>query len=306
MTAVKKGLGSKGKGIEALISGKINDLNNSKEIMSNTTIINTDKNGGTVELDINIISPNREQPRKRFDETALEELASSIKEYGVIQPVIVTEQNGFYEIVAGERRWRAAKIAGLKTVPAIIKNVDKSLSFELALVENLQRENLNPIEEANGYKLLIEEYGYSQEQLSEKVGKNRSTISNIMRLLNLDKRVIGFVSENRLSSGHAKALIPITDGDLQFELAETIIEEELSVRVAEKLVKKALECGEKPPKQSNNIFNISQYKSIEDDLKTILGTKVKLSAGKNKGRIEIEYYSDDDLDRIISLFKEKI
>ncbi|MBO8434391.1 MAG: ParB/RepB/Spo0J family partition protein [Tyzzerella sp.] len=295
MGAPKKGLGSKGLGLEALLNNKITELNEKT--------VGT----GVFEVDIDKVEPNKNQPRKRFEETALEELAESIKEHGVLQPIILKKIDSGYEIIAGERRWRASKIAGMKKIPAIVKKIDELKAFETALVENLQREGLNPMEEAKSYKRLIEEFSLSQEEAGKKVGKSRSVVANAMRLLNLDERVQNFVSENKLTNGHGRALLGITDKDVQFELAEKIIEEELSVRETESLVKKISEnknkkVSEKEESQSKK-FKTDNYKYIENDLKSIFGTKVKLSNKKNKGKIEIEYYSDEDLDRLISLIK---
>lgn len=292
MGAPKKGLGSKGLGLEALLNSKMNELNEKTQ------------ETGVFEVDIDKIEPNKNQPRKIFEENALEELAESIKEHGVIQPIILKKINSGYEIIAGERRWRASKIAGIKKIPAVVKNIDDLKAFETALVENLQREGLNPMEEAKSYKRLIEEFSLSQEEAAKKVGKSRSVVANVMRLLNLDERVQIFISENKLSNGHGRALLGISDNNIQFETAEKIIQEELSVRETEKLVKKITENNNKDKKEKRKIkFNTNNYKYIENDLKSIFGTKVKLSNNKNKGKIEIEYYSDEDLDRLIGIMK---
>ena len=292
MGAPKKGLGSKGLGLEALLNSKMNELNEKTQ------------ETGVFEVDIDKIEPNKNQPRKIFEENALEELAESIKEHGVIQPIILKKINSGYEIIAGERRWRASKIAGIKKIPAVVKNIDDLKAFETALVENLQREGLNPMEEAKSYKRLIEEFSLSQEEAAKKVGKSRSVVANVMRLLNLDERVQIFISENKLSNGHGRALLGISDNNIQFETAEKIIQEELSVRETEKLVKKITENNNKDKKEKREIkFNTNNYKYIENDLKRIFGTKVKLSNNKNKGKIEIEYYSDEDLDRLIGIMK---
>lgn len=300
MAALKKGLGSKGKGMEALINTQIGNLHNA---MDEALV----SNKNSIEIDINKIEPNKKQPRKTFEENSLEELASSIKEYGIVQPLIVRKNEDFYEIVAGERRWRAAKIAGLKKVPAIIRDYESDLAFEIALIENIQRENLNPIEEALSYKRLNEEFNLSQDKIAEKVGKNRTTITNSMRLLNLDERVQNFIIEGKITSGHARALLTLTDNEIQFELAEKIIEDCLSVRETENLVKHISELKSKEKDNSNeqkSTFDNSSYKKIENDLKNIFGTKVKLSNKKNKGKIEIEYYSNEDLDRLLSIFNK--
>lgn len=292
MAAPKKGLGSKGLGIEALISSELESFHR--------------KDDAVMEVDMNKIERNPGQPRRRFEESALEELAKSIGEYGVLQPVLLKKVKDYYVLIAGERRWRAAKIAGLTKIPAVIRDLNDAAAFEVALVENLQREDLNPLEEAESYKKLMEEFHYSQEVIGEKVGKSRSTITNALRLLNLDPRVQNYVIENRLTGGHARTLLGIQDGDAQFELAEKIIEEGLSVRTVEALVKKYQEDLHKEKDgepQEEKKFIPTSYKTIEENLKNIFGTKVKLSGKKNKGKIEIEYYSDDDLDRLLNLMK---
>ncbi|WP_312061283.1 ParB/RepB/Spo0J family partition protein [Anaerotignum sp.] len=293
MAAKKMGLGSKGMGLEALINNKLEDFKETGKDMGKS---------GVWEIEIDMIEPNRKQPRKYFDETALEELAASIKTYGMIQPVVVRKNGDYYEIIAGERRWRAAKIAGLKKIPAIERKWEDAEAFEAALVENLQREDLNPIEEAESYRRLQDEFGFSQEQISTKVGKSRSAITNSMRLLQLDSRVLNFVIENKLSSGHARTLLSITDQERQFELAEHVIEEELSVRATEALVKAELNQKEKKNDKKEFSENTNQ-KAVEDELKTIFSTKVRISQMKNKGKIEISYYSQEDLDRLLTMMK---
>ena len=283
----KKGLGSKGLGMGALISSDIKTMNESA--------------GGAVDIDINKISPNPEQPRRFFEETALEELAASIKEYGVIQPLILKKAGDYYEIIAGERRWRASKIAGLKKVPAIVREYDEKLGFEVALIENLQRDDLNPVEEALGYKKLAEMLELNAEGIADKVGKSRPAVANAMRLLNLDEKTLELVKDGKLSAGHARALLAVEAEDIRLHLAERVVEEGLSVRAVEALVKKA----NLPPKSTPSKIKTEGADVIENQLKEILGTKVKLKAGAKKGKIEIEYYSNDDLDRIISLLKGK-
>ena len=285
----KKGLGSRGLGMGALISSDIKDLNDG--IAENSVI----------EIDINKISPNINQPRRFFEEDALEELAASIREYGIIQPLILKKADDYYEIVAGERRWRAAKIAGLKKVPCVIKDYDEALGFEVALIENLQREDLNPVEEALGYKRLAETMNLNQEAIADKVGKSRPAVANSMRLLNLDEKTLGLVRDGKLSAGHGRALLAVEDDELRYKLAEKIIDEGLSVRATEILAKK---CAEEPkPANAAPAISSEGYGEIENQLKEILGTKVKLKTGAKKGRIEIEYYSNDDLDRLLSLLK---
>lgn len=308
MSVKKGGLGSKGLGIEALINTKVNDLHE----IGQENEKRQKQNGGVIEIDINEIEPNRNQPRKNFDEQALEELAESLKNYGVIQPVILKKVKDYYEIIAGERRWRAAKIAGLKKLPAVIKDCDSEQAFEMALIENLQREDLNPMEEAESYRRLHQEFSLNQEQIAQKVGKSRSAITNAMRLLNLDARVQNFVVENKITSGHARALLAIEDIELQFELAEKIIEDGLSVRAIEHLVKEEQERKKKTEEDKKEIKEDTEvnqarelaYKNIENELKSIFATKVKIQRKKNKGKIEIEYYSDDEFDRLVGLLKD--
>lgn len=299
MAVKKKGLGAKGLGINALINTELEDMRVAQP--------QAKKDEAVVELELDLIEPNRRQPRKYFDETALEELAVSLKTYGMIQPIVVKKSGDYYEIIAGERRWRAAKIAGMEKVPVVVKKWEEGEAFEAALVENLQREDLNPMEEAESYQRLQEEFGLSQEKIAEKVGKSRSAITNSLRLLQLDPRVRNFVVENRLTSGHARTLLPITDGDAQFELAEQIIEEGLSVRAVEALVKARLAKAEKADEEKEEVAKVDEtaYRAIEDDLKSLFSTKVKLKpmGKRNKGKIEIEYYSEDDLERLLALLK---
>ena len=292
-------MGAKGLGINALINTELEDMRVAQP--------QAKKDEAVVELELDLIEPNRRQPRKYFDETALEELAVSLKTYGMIQPIVVKKSGDYYEIIAGERRWRAAKIAGMEKVPVVVKKWEEGEAFEAALVENLQREDLNPMEEAESYQRLQEEFGLSQEKIAEKVGKSRSAITNSLRLLQLDPRVRNFVVENKLTSGHARTLLPITDGDMQFELAEHIIEEGLSVRAVEALVKARLAKAEKADEEKEEAAKVDEtaYRAIEDDLKSLFSTKVKLKpmGKRNKGKIEIEYYSEDDLERLLALLK---
>lgn len=301
MAVKKKGLGAKGLGINALINTEMEDMKASKPVEKKKT------EEAVLEVELDLIEPNRKQPRKYFDEAALEELAASLKTYGMIQPIVVKKNGEYYEIIAGERRWRAAKIAGLAKVPVVIKKWEEGEAFEAALVENLQREDLNPMEEAESYQRLQEEFGLSQEKIAEKVGKSRSAITNSLRLLQLDPRVRNFVVENKLTGGHARTLLPVTNGDEQFELAEYIIEEGLSVRVVEALVKAHLEKAEKPAETEETLSKADEreYRAIEDDLKSLFSTKVKLKplGKRNKGKIEIEYYSEEDLERLLTLLK---
>ena len=251
-------------------------------------------------LRVSEIEPNRSQPRKFFNEEALKELAESLKTHGMIEPIVVKKRDGYYEIIAGERRWRAAKLAKLKEVPVIIKDYTDKEIMEIALIENIQREDLNPIEEAMAYESLIKEYDLLQEELAERVSKGRSTITNSMRLLKLKEVARNLVITGELSSGHARTLIPVEDDDLQAMLARKIVAEKLSVRDAERLVKKALKPAAEKEKVDTQLE--SAYLSMVERLKTIIGTNVNTTRNKKgRGKIEIEYYSKDELDRIIDL-----
>lgn len=270
--------------------------------------MDSDIDGGVLEVDIDKIVPNENQPRKYFDESSLNELAESINSHGLIQPLVVNSEDGNYKIITGERRWRAAKIAGLSKLPVIVKDYSVEEIIEVSLIENIQREDLNPIEEAEAYNILLKEFGMTQEQLSIKIGKSRAVITNAIRLLNLDSRVKNFVIENKLSNGHARAILSLENGDLQFEVAEKVIENGLSVRQTESLVKSfennvsIQQIDESEEKSSDeNIDSI--YRGIEREFSEILGTKVQIMKGKKKSKIEIEYYSDDDLDRLVTLIK---
>lgn len=255
-------------------------------------------------LKISLIEPNGSQPRKTFDEESLNELAESIKRYGVLQPLLVQKKGNHYEIIAGERRWRAAKIAGLTEIPVVIREYDKQQTMEIALIENVQRDDLNPIEEAQAYQRLIKEFNLTQEEIAVRVSKNRATITNSMRLLKLDERVQKMLMEGQISSGHARALLGLEDGEAQYQSAIKIVKENLSVRDVEKLVKLMNRpVKEKKNKETGPDINLI-YRQIEDKLKTIMGTKVVINRkDKNKGRIEIEYYSQEELERIIELME---
>jgi ParB family chromosome partitioning protein len=289
----KKGLG---RGLGALI-GELNEpqvsANNEKQVL---------------ELNINEVERNSKQPRTDFDEDKLRALAESVEKYGVIQPILVKKQeNGFYQIIAGERRWRASKLAGLKTIPAIVKEYEELKSIEVALIENLQREDLNPIEEALGYKNLMVQFSMTQEQISESVGKSRSAVANSLRLLSLDEELLALVREKELSEGHARALLGISDREKRLFLASKIVEEGLSVRQTEALVKKYNTEPKEEVSPSEELSTQAQL-AIEDicgRLQSSLATKVKITSGKKKGKIEIEYYGNDDLERIVSLINQK-
>ncbi|MDD6326977.1 MAG: ParB/RepB/Spo0J family partition protein [Eubacteriales bacterium] len=253
-------------------------------------------------LNINRIEPNKNQPRKHFDEDALSELADSIKQFGIIEPLVVVKRKGFYELIAGERRWRAARLAGLKEVPVVIKDYSDQEVVEIALIENIQREDLNPIEEAHAYERLIQEFHLKQDEVAERVSKSRTAITNALRLLKLTEPVQQMLIDDMLSTGHVRALISIENPDLQYETAMFVFDKKLSVRETEKYVKKLL--SEKPAKQEEAATTDYSflYKEIEEHLKTILGTKATIKAkNKDKGKIEIEYYSEADLDRITQL-----
>ncbi len=247
-------------------------------------------------LKVDEVEPNRNQPRKRFEQESLEELAESIKEYGLIQPIVVTKKGDYYSIIAGERRWRATKLAGLKEITAIIREDDERINSEISLIENMQREDLNPYEKALGIKTLIDNYGLSQELIAKKLGKGRSTIANCIRILNLDPRVIELVKEGKITEGHCKALLAITDPDKQFDAAKNLLERGETVRQMEQKAK----VKETPEERARNH---ALYKHIEDNFQTFFGSKVKLDAGKRRGKIIIEYTSNDDLERLLELIK---
>ena len=282
--AKKTGLG---KGLDALFSSPILE----EKIESNEVVDQVKY------LKINEIEPNKEQARKIFDEEAIEELSNSIKEYGVIQPIVVAKKENYYEIIAGERRWRASKKAGLETIPVIVKDDNIQRNKEISLIENIQREDLNPIEKARGIKQLMDEYDLTQQRVADILGKSRSAIANSVRILNLDERVINLALEGKLTEGHCRSLMSITDPEKQYEVAVQIIEKGDSVREVEKKVK----VRKKAPKKVERYAPI--YRDIEDSFQTFFGTKVKLDAGERKGKIIIQYSSNDDLERILGLIK---
>ena len=254
-------------------------------------------------MKISMIEPNREQPRKKFDEDALQELSESIKQYGILQPLLVSDKKDYYEIVAGERRWRAAKMAGLKEVPVVVKEFSTQEIVEISLIENIQREDLNPVEEAMAYKRLIDEFHLKQDEIAERVSKSRTAVTNSMRLLKLDSRVQQMMVDEMISAGHARAILAISDPEQQYNAAMKVFDEKLSVRETEKLVKSILTPTKKKPVVSNPAED-AIYESLEEKMKGITGTRVFIHRKKNnKGKIEIEYYSRDDLDRIIDLFE---
>ena len=289
MASPKRGLG---KGLDSMIPKKIvtEKKESKKENVSRETLIK-----------ISEIEPNREQPRRNFNEDSLQELAESIKQHGVIQPLILQKKDTYYEIIAGERRWRAARTAGLKEIPAIIKEYSSQEVIEIALIENIQREDLNPIEEASAYKKLITEFHLKQDELAERVSKSRTTITNAIRLLKLAPEIQEMLIDERLSSGHARALLPIEDKEKQVAIAHKVFDEHLSVRETEKLVRNLLkETPDKTEKkqEEKDIF----YRDLEEKIKSIIGTKVSIQKkSKKKGKIEIEYYSPEELERIMEL-----
>ena len=288
MSTKKRGLG---KGLSALISDKaaVDNFLNEEKLSEKIEII-----------DINLIIPRQNQPRKYFDDEALKELAASINVHGVIQPIIVRKLDNKYEIVAGERRWRASKLLDLKEIPAVIRSIDEQNAAKISLIENVQRENLNPIEEATAYKKIMQDYELKQDELGEAVGKSRTYISNSIRLLNLDKKVVDYLYEGKLTAGHGKVLLGL-DKDKQLEAAQRIINLGLNVRDTEAEVKKEKSKVNKGKiKRKNNKVD-SYLKDLEENLMRSLGTKVNLLVGKKKGTIEIEYYGEEDLERLIDL-----
>jgi len=300
----RKGLG---KGLGALLAIEENDLVPPEE----SAISVTGPDSGVTLVDIRKIEPNRHQPRQYFDEDALDELADSIRNYGIIQPLILKDCGEYYSIIAGERRFRAARRANLDTVPAIVKDYTELEILQVALIENIQRQDLTPIEEAICYKRLMDDFFFSQEDIAVKIGKNRAAISNAVRLLELDTRVQELVAAGRITVSHARTLLAVKDGDLQFEAAEQIAEEDLSVRAAENLINEILLEPKEEPKQKpdeevshfNDPEVSAAYRQAEEDLMTLLGAKVNILQGKKKGKIEIEYYSPEELDRLLGLFK---
>lgn len=254
-------------------------------------------------LKITEVEPNRDQPRKKFDEDSLLELADSIKQFGVLQPLIVQKRDDYYEIIAGERRWRAAKMAGLKEIPVIIKEFTDQEIVEISLIENIQREDLNPIEEAQAYKRLLTEFHLKQDEVAERVSKSRTAVTNSMRLLKLDPRVQQMLIDDMLTTGHARALLAIEDPELQWKAANQIFDEKMSVRDVEKMVKSLQNKKEEKPKKQDTAYDYV-YKDMEEKMKAILGTKVTVHhRSDHKGKIEIEYYSDDELERIYDMLR---
>ncbi|WP_122644623.1 ParB/RepB/Spo0J family partition protein [Luxibacter massiliensis] len=298
MAVKRNGLG---KGLDSLIPDK-NTKNNTTYQVEEKAVDHPGEsnNFGEILVKINKVEPNREQPRKEFDEDSLLELADSIKQFGILQPLLVQKKKDYYEIIAGERRWRAAKIAGIKEVPVVIKEYTAQEIVEISLIENIQRENLNPIEEAMAYKRLLEEFSLKQDEVAERVSKSRTAVTNSMRLLKLSAKVQQMIVDDMITTGHARALLAIDDEEQQFIIANKIFDEKLSVRETEKLVKtlKNPKKIQKVEKKENTFI----YTNIEEKMKNIIGTKVNVNAKSDgKGKIEIEYYSEDELERIFDL-----
>lgn len=265
-----------------------------------------DEKGRILMLKLDLVQPNKEQPRKTFDEEKINELAESIKNYGVLQPLLVQKNDSFYEIIAGERRWRAAKAAGLKEVPAVLKEYSKQEAMEISLIENVQRADLNPIEEALGYKQLIDEFGLTQEEIAVRVAKSRTVITNTMRLLKLDEQIQNMLVQGVITSGHARALLSLEDIQMQLKAAKEILDKKLSVRETERLVKRLQKeaFGEKKEEKKKDETLALIYQDLEDRMKSVMGTKVSIhNKDKNKGRIEIEYYSEAELERIVEMIE---
>ena len=292
-----------GKGLDSLIPNALGETKTKKEAVAKAkSEATTEEKEPQTLVKITKVEPNREQPRKNFDEDALQELADSIKQFGLLQPILVQDRKDYYEIIAGERRWRAAKLAGLKEVPVVIKDYSPQEIMEVALIENIQREDLNPVEEAKAYQNLIKEYNLKQEEVAERVSKSRSAITNSLRLLKLSDDVLTLLMEEEISSGHARALLGLEDSEKQLEIAEKIAKDHLSVREVEKLVKNINQPAKKTKKKE--LSNDFLYHDMEEKVKLKTGTKVRINRkSENKGKIEIEYYSQDDLEKILGYFK---
>ena len=293
--ALKRGLG---KGLDSLIPTNVMMESEVKHATVSTASSAEEGKDGTLMVKLSKVEPNREQPRKNFDEDSLQELAESLKQFGMLQPILVQNRGDYYEIIAGERRWRAAKIAGLKEVPVIVRELTDQEIVEISLIENIQREDLNPIEEAQAYKRLLTEFHLKQDEVAERVSKSRTAVTNSMRLLKLCDEVQKMVVDDMISTGHARALISIEDPEEQYLIAQKIFDEKLSVREVEKLVKD-LHKPPKPPKEENKTLQ-AIYQEISERLKQSLSTKVSVSANQNgAGKIEIEFYNHEDLERLL-------
>lgn len=297
MAVKKSGLG---KGLDSLIPKQTTEAKSAvKE--KETVVVKTVVKKEEIKLKITEVEPNRDQPRKKFDEDALIELADSIKQFGVLQPLIVQKRDGYYEIIAGERRWRAAKIAGLKEIPVIIKDFSNQEIVEISLIENIQRENLNPIEEAIAFKRLLTEFNLKQDEVAERVSKSRTAVTNSMRLLKLDDRVQQMIIDDMITTGHARALLAIEDKEMQFKLAQKVFDEKLSVRDVERLMKS---LSNEKKKEKHKIKNQFIYENLEEKMKALFGTKVAINhKSNNQGKIIIDYYSNEELERLMDLFQ---
>lgn len=294
MAVKNKGLG---RGLDKLIQENKN-VKSSKAVKPDEN--DSESKTGEVMVKINSVEPNKDQPRKNFEEDALLELADSIKQMGVLQPLLVRKKDDYYEIIAGERRWRAAKIAGLKEVPVIVKEYTEQEILEIGLIENIQRENLNPIEEALAYKKLLEEFNLKQDEVAERVSKSRTAVTNSMRLLKLNEKVQQMIIDDMITTGHARALLAIDDMEQQYLLANRIFDEKLSVRETEKLIKDIK--NPKKIKEKKPVEHAFLYKDLADKMKDVMGTKVNIATrGNGKGKIEIEYYSDKELERMFEM-----
>lgn len=300
--------GGLGKGLDALIPNKVGGPANETSKKTRYAVkkdksVSERKPAAERLVKISSVEPNLNQPRRHFDEDALLELSESIKQYGVLQPLLVTDKNGYFEIIAGERRWRAAKMAGLKEVPVVVKEFTDQEIVEISLIENIQREDLNAVEEAMAYKRLMDEFHLKQDEIADRVGKSRTAVTNSMRLLKLSAKVQQMLIDEMITAGHARAILAVSDMEKQESLAMRVFDEKLSVRETEKLVKAVLA----PPKEKKSHSYSAEdaaYENLEEKMKSIMGTKVLIHRKKNdKGKIEIEYYSRDELERIIDLFE---
>ena len=298
--ALKRGLG---KGLDSLIPTNVMMESEVKHSTASTASSAEDEKDGTLMVKLSKVEPNREQPRKNFDEDSLQELAESLKQFGMLQPILVQNRGDYYEIIAGERRWRAAKIAGLKEVPVIVRELTDQEIVEISLIENIQREDLNPVEEAMAYKRLMDEFHLKQDEIADRVGKSRTAVTNSMRLLKLSAKVQQMLIDEMITAGHARAILAISDKEKQETVAMRVFDEKLSVRETESLVKRILN-PQKEKKQKTTTAEDAIYESLEEKMKGIMGTRVLIHRKKNdKGKIEIEYYSKDELERIIDLFE---
>lgn len=304
MTAKKGGLGrGLGRGLDAMISDTAKPRSADKA-QEKPLQQETNPKDKVFMVKLSQVEPNRKQPRKQFDEDALLELAESIKQFGVLQPLLVQKKDDYYEIIAGERRWRASKLAGVKEIPVIVKNFSEQEAVEISLIENIQRENLNPIEEAAAYKRLMEEFHLKQDTIAERVAKSRTAVTNSMRLLKLDERVQQMLIDEMLTTGHARALLSIENKELQYSTAVKVFDEKLSVRETEKLVKEVLNPAKKEKPQEKDRAQDMIYEQLEEKIKGIIGSKVAIHRKtKDKGKIEISYFSQEELERIVELLE---